>query len=323
MPPKPTPVFYIAVTPIPLPARDRIAPRMGAFRLEEIWQLRSASRMFGGYSALLSENGKDLLAFSDSGLLLRFTPPGRNGPPPEASRLDLGTPRPLNNSDLESATRDPRSGQFWFGIESRNQIVRMTRNFRRTGIATPRAMAHWGDNTGPESLVRLHDGRFLTVREVPDAAFGATGNQGLLFDGDPVERDTPLHFTFDGPHNFSVTDMAQMPDGRVLILMRRVVWPLPIRLAGRIAIGDPREIREGGVWYVREIARLSTDLPVDNFEGLTIEPQGDGKLVVWIISDDNHAVLERTLLWKMRVDPADLPWPVSVGEERSSGEPKI
>ena len=114
-------------------------------------------------------------------------------------------------------------------------------------------------------------------------------------------------FTFAGSREFSPTDMAQLPDGRVLILMRRLVWPFPLRFACRIVIADPAAIRAGAVWQGTEVAKLSSSLPVDNFEGLAIEPRGGGRVTVWLISDDNHAATQRTLLWKLAVDPARLP----------------
>ncbi|EJL33197.1 esterase-like activity of phytase family protein [Novosphingobium sp. AP12] len=307
-PPKPIYELNLRVNAEPLPPARQTA-RLGAFRLEKIWRLRSRSIRFGGYSALLAIPGGRWAAFSDSGALLRFTPPDRAGPGPAASPLLLGSADGKEFSDVESATRDPVSGRFWVGLEGRNQIIRLGPDYVKTAAIQPPAMQDWGDNTGPESLVRLTDGRFLTVREVPGRFFAGTGNPGLLFPRDPTSGARPLRFTFDGPRNFAITDMAQMPDGRVLVLMRRLIWPFPMRFASRIAIGDPRAIREGEPWHVEEVARLASVLPIDNLEGMTVEPRADGRLGVWLISDDNHADYQRTLLFRLSVDPARLPWP--------------
>lgn len=306
-PPQPTYPLNLQVTAEPLPP-PRETARLGAFRLEKIWRLRSRSIRFGGYSALLAMPRGRWVAISDSGALLRFTPPDRAGPGPSARGLVL-SPGNRDFNDVESATHDPVTGRFWLGLEGRNQIVRVGADFRMSAAIKPAAMRDWGNNTGPESLVRLADGRFLTVREIPKRIFAGTGNPGLLFPEDPISGAQPIRFTFDGPPNFAVTDMAQMPDGRVLILMRRLIWPFPMRFASRIAIGDPRAIREGGTWHVKEVARLASVLPIDNMEGMTVEPRGDGRLGVWLISDDNHADYQRTLLWRLSVDPARLPWP--------------
>lgn len=307
-PPKPVYELNLRVDPVPLPPARETA-RLGAFRLEKIWRLRSKSIRFGGYSSLLAMPRGRWVAVSDNGAWLRFTPPDRPGPGPTAKALSLGTADGKEFSDVESATRDPVSGQIWVGLEGRNQIIRLRRDFKMTAAIQPPAMRDWGDNSGPESLVRLADGCFLTVREVPGHFFASTGNPGLLFPRDPTSGARPLRFTFDGPRNFAVTDMAQMPDGRVLVLMRRLIWPFPMRFASRIAIGDPRTIRGGKPWHVEEVARLASVLPIDNLEGMTVEPRADGRLGVWLISDDNHADYQRTLLFRLSVDPARLPWP--------------
>jgi hypothetical protein len=307
-PPEPIFPLNLKVKALPLPPRRETA-RLGAFRLERIWHLQSRSVRFGGYSALVAMPGERWVAISDSGALLRFTPPDRAGPGPGARDLKLSAKGSKDFNDVESATRDPASGQFWVGLEGRNEIIRLDRRLVMNGRARPPGMRHWGLNSGPESLVRLADGRFLTVREVQGRFLASTGNPGLLFPRDPIAGGKPVRFTIEGPHHFSVTDMAQIPDGRVLVLMRRLIWPFPMRFASRLAIGDPRLIREGGVWRIKEVARLASVLPIDNLEGMTIEPRADGRLSVWLISDDNHADYQRTLLWRLSVDPAKLPWP--------------
>lgn len=298
--------LHVEAQPLPPP---RETARLGAFRLEKIWRLRSRSTSFGGYSALLAMPRGPWVAISDSGLLLRFTPPDRAGPAAYTESLVLGAPGSQDFNDVESATRDPVTGRFWLGLEGRNQIIRLRSDFVMSAEVRPPEMSGWGNNSGPESLVRLADGRFLTLREVSGHLLGGTGNPGLLFPRDPTSGAAPVQFTLDGPANFAVTDMAQIPDGRVLILMRRLIWPFPMRFASRIAIGDPRRIREGQAWHVEEVARLASVLPIDNLEGITVEPRADGRLGVWLISDDNRADYQRTLLWRLSVDPARLPWP--------------
>ncbi len=82
---------------------------------------------------------------------------------------------------------------------------------------------------------------------------------------------------------------------------------MPLRFAGKIALADPAAIRPGGIWRSVEVAKLSSQLPVDNFEAIAVEPRANGKLTVWLMSDDNQALSQRTLLWKMALDPKLLP----------------
>ena len=164
-------------------------------------------------------------------------------------------------------------------------------------------------------MARLRDGRFLLLREASRGWSGNQGHEALAFDGDPLSAARARSFVLGGIPNFNPTDMAQLPDGRVLVLMRRLVWPLPARFAGRIAIGDPREIREGKIWRVTEVAKLTSTLPVDNFEGITTEARPDGRVAVWLISDDNGSAFQRTLLWRLSVDPDALPGKRAPAEE--------
>jgi hypothetical protein len=44
-------------------------------------------------------------------------------------------------------------------------------------------------------------------------------------------------------------------------------------------------------------------LPVDNLAGIAIELRNDERITVRLISDENHAVTQPRLLWKLPVDP--------------------
>ena len=305
--PKPVPIenFELDIAPIALPSLERMAAHLGPFRLERIWELRSRTHRFGSYSALLMRPGGEMLALSDSGNFLRFREPGESQKLSAIGELPLSDDDVKSNRDVESATQDEH-GTIWLGLEGQNAIFRMTPGFHVERRVQPESMQDWGENTGPEAMTRMADGRFVLLRE-GFSDWSDHLHPAVIFAGDPTEHPNGQRFVFDGPTGFSPTDMAQLPDGRLLVLMRRLIWPMPQRFAGRIAIGDPRAIRPGQSWRVTEVAQLSSDLPVDNFEGLAVVPRADGRLNVWLISDDNYSPLQRTLLWKMSVNPAKLP----------------
>lgn len=291
---------------LPLPSRATQAEHLGVFRLEQIWELTSPHRHFGGYSALLTLGDGELLAISDRNSWLRFTPPGRARRPLAIGLVRHWQPVEQGGYDSESATRDPAAGDIWVGWESSNSLTRHTLDFDKWQSVFPPAMSDWGRNDGPEAMVRPVDGRFIVLREGFTGWLDDRRHPALLFAGDPIEGKAPRTFTLAGPAGFSVTDMTQLPDGRVLILMRKLVWPMPARFVGRIVVADPAEIRAGRVWRSKVVAKLSSSLPVDNFEGIAVEPRAGGKLTVWLISDANSASTQRTLLWKLAVDPAEI-----------------
>jgi hypothetical protein len=291
-----------------LPPPGVVAAHLGPFRLEGAWHMTLGSYKFGGYSALVALPDKRLLAVADNGKFLTFMPPGGRPYTPHIGTLLSDRHNDKRQVDSESATRDPKTGTIWLGLEFLNAVVRIGPHWLETGRVRPPAMADWPSNSGPEAMVRLADGRFVTLSEGAQEWVWPHRHDGVLFAGDPVTLGGKgQHFTFDGPAGFDPVDMAQLPDGRVLVLMRTLIWPLPERFAGRIAIGDPAQIREAGIWRVKEVARIASGLPIDNFEGLAVVPRADGKLTVWLISDDNQTRLQRTLLWKLTVDPARLP----------------
>lgn len=304
----------MVIVPVAPPDADRQRAMLGPFRLTGTWQLLSNWRSFGGYSALIAQGGDRLVAISDTGHALAFAPPDRPWFPPVARDLTGPGPDGANDvkikfdRDFESASRDAATGRFWIGAEYTNRILRFGADGRLQAAAAPPAMARWPINSGAETLVRLRDGRFIVLCECT-RAHSAAGDlhTGLLFARDPaVGPPPPVRFSVRGPATFAPVDAAQLPDGRVLVLMRTLVWPMPQRFAGRLMIADPARITAGGIWDLRQVASLGTSLHGDNFEGMAIAPGAAGRLAIWVISDDNQSRFQKTLLWRLEVDPARL-----------------
>ncbi len=271
------------------------------------WRVTSPHSSFGGYSALLATEAGRLLAFSDRGYFLDFAEPGAVQDSPLFGSTLPESASLKTNRDIEAAAWDPASGRLWLAQEGQNAVARYGPDMR---LEVRRRVPEWQDwpsNSGVEAMVRLRDGRFIALCECRDGWFGEFRHPATLFSGDPTRAQPGQAFIFAGVDGYRPTDMAQLPDGRVLILMRRLVWPVPARFAIKVALADPAEIRPGQVWRAVEIAELSAPWPLDNYEGLAIERQADGKLIAWIISDENGAVSQRVLLLKVRIDETALP----------------
>jgi hypothetical protein len=299
---------------------DRVDARLlGPFQLEKAWAIDDLSGKYGSYSGLVALGNGRLFTVSDTGHSLEFSVPDASERAPPIGGQVLYNQADKYHQDAEAATYDPETSQVWVAFEFSNIITRFTLRGGKlvdNKPVHPPAMSGWGNNAGPESLARLSDGRFLAIREGFVRLLDRKRHSAVLFANDPADDPkTGKTFTFVGPGGFSPTDATELPDGRVLVLMRRVVWPMPPRFGGAIVIGDPLAIREGREWPVRTLATWSGGLPIDNFEGIAIEPQGEREgnepLTIWIISDDNRAALQRAVLWKLRLDPADLPPPIS------------
>ena len=286
------------IRPLSLPPETRLSSRV---TVAGVWQLRSESTSFGGYSSLMVLPKGQLLAISDRGRFLRFgmptNPPVRAMIGPVAEGYDVEK----RLADAESATRDPVSGAIWLGYEGSNSIRRYGPDLLYSEAVQPAEMRKWPSNRGPESLVRLSDGRFIVLSEALDDG-EPPFTQGLLFPGDPVEGAVPIRFRFVPPHGFRPTDMAQLPNGRVAILLRRLRFGLPW-LASQLVIADPETIASGQVWEWQPLTQIGSPVPPENYEGLAVEPGENGVVRLWLISDDNNnTVLQRTLVvaldWK-------------------------
>ncbi|MFA7595964.1 MAG: esterase-like activity of phytase family protein [Novosphingobium sp.] len=281
-----------------------LPPPGAGMKLLDAWQLRSAGDAFGGYSTLVAlDGGAHFLSASDRGRELRFRDPSLGDPQARMGYFVARGGADKLDVDVEGLTRDPASGTIWASYEQTNRIVRIGPDAGALQAIAPPAMRHWPSNSGPEAILHLADGRFLVLEEAQGEWWSRRPGAGLLFPGDPVEGSRPERFRFAAPEGFSPTDIAQLPDGRVLILLRKVVFPIPPRFAGALLLADPAEIRPGRVWTGKIVARFAPPLPVDNYEGLEIVPDEAGAVIVWIISDDNTAVTQRTLLLKLRWTP--------------------
>ncbi len=262
------------------------------------WHLESATRDFGGYSALIALADGSLLAGSDTGTLLRIDNPGTPAMSGGYPELAVTEGRKKRDADVEALTLDRRSGTIWAAYEGSNAIERYSPALERLARVEPAKMGDWRSNGGPEAMVRLADGRFLVLAEVTRRP-AAGGHPAVLFPGDPASGDEGVSFAFAAPEGMRPVDMAQPPDGTVLVLLRSVEWYLPPRFGSAIAVLDPDTIEAGALWRPERVVALPEAVPQENYEGLAVEPGSAGSrggARLWLISDDNFSGLQRTLL---------------------------
>lgn len=272
-------------------------PSSGPLRLTGSWQISSAHGWCGGFSALVPTGPDALIAGTDRGFLLDID---LGGAAPQAvpgsfrfvGKRISGRKEVL---DLESLARDPDSGALWAAFEKYNLIER----FDPDGSgrhARPPAMKSWSQNSGPETMTRLNDGRFLVIAEAARRG-GPSGHPALLFAEDPVGGGTPLSFRLALDEDYDPVDATQLPDGRVLILLRHVDYTIPSKFSA-IALADPALIRAGKPWPSAIIQHLPAPALAENFEGIAFiadraNPQSGA---VWLIADDNFSAFQRSLL---------------------------
>jgi hypothetical protein len=303
------------VTVTPLTARKGVS---GALTLTGAWQLQSTHGWFGGFSALAAGDEAGLIAGTDRAWRLDLDLASGEPRAVPASFRFIGTRARGRKEvvDLEALTRDPATGTLWGAFESANLVTRFNTDGTRTSRRPPQ-MAKWSRNSGPETLVRLADGRFVMLAEGPERG-SETVHEALLFPRDPVVGTAPTAFRFIAPADYDPVDATQVPDGRVLILLRRVEYRIPARFDTAIAIADPRAIRAGKPWRAKVIQRLTGGVFADNFEGIAFvpDPRNPAEGAVWLIADDNFSVFQKSILVRFAWD--GLPAPHN---EKAPGNP--
>lgn len=301
----------IALVPLPLDAANPASRRVGDLDFLAAWELKSDNGIFGGLSALAALKNGRFLAISDAGAVVGFGI-GDNGradrPFIAALPGAYGKGILYKDRDSEGLAYDPGTGRVWVSYEYRNAIRRFPPSLARVdGIVRPAAMRDWPSNSGPEALVRLNDGRFLVFAEGGGDEESEGIYPAILFSGDPAEPGTAsFSFRYRPPDGYRITDATPLPDGRLLLLHRRI--GVPDGFTAKISLFDPATVQRGALTHGRVIATLESPLLVDNMEGIATT-QENGRTIVWLVSDDNFNIFQRTLLMKFALDLPDMKKP--------------
>jgi hypothetical protein len=291
----------ISSVPVTLDSSYPNRRRIGALRFMGGWHLTSDTRSFGGFSGI-DVNGNQVTALGDGGTIVRFRL-GRFGNASRASivRLPEGCGKVVRKSDndTEALTHDGTRKNWWVAYEWQNAVCRISGDFKQTvALSKPSAIASWPRKTGSESMTRLADGRFLLIAEE-----GQTGDDlrpAVIFDRDPTDpAAVATKLDYRAPAGFKTTDVAQLPDGRILILNRR--FAVTSLFSAEIALLPPIPAEPKGVLKGQTIARFQSPTVADNFEGLSVT-QENGKPIIWLVSDNNFMRWQRTLLLKFSLD---------------------
>lgn len=117
------------------------------------------------------------------------------------------------------------------------------------------------------------------------------------------EKGNNLAAVLDGPRKgiftvrrsgaFDITDGAFLPDGDLLLLERSFSMASGVKMRLLRIRGD--SIVKGGIADGPVLMEADMGYQIDNMEGLDVWRRDDGALVVSLISDDNHSILQRNL----------------------------
>ena len=310
--PRPTiPDWPIEITASPI-SQNLWGQTFGALKLRAILDLNSSDDHFGGWSGLLVEPDGALLALSDRAALLRakFVMDGNQVPAGIADgvmgvlRDEGGDQAPRLRSDAEGFARLP-NGMYVVSFETPARIGFY--DFGAHGASVPLRLgpalaltAKLNLHYQLEAVTTLQDGAILVGSE---RGFSG-GDKAVLWrvpeseesNGNAIEPWTKLQL----PRGLSLTDLAAAPDGSVFALFRQFTPYIGARAQiwrYKLPEKDGKAHAEGQM-----LAALEAPLPVDNYEGLAVTATADGRLRLYVISDDNFRKRQRTLLLTFDLD---------------------
>ena len=262
------------------------------------WELSSDNYHFGGFSALVARDDGRLTAFSDRSQIMAFDPETIRQEPARFDWLREILKADRSIVDLEAVFEDPDTGTFWAAFERKNVILRFDAEEKLTGWSAPAAMQSWTRNSGAEAMTRLPGGQFLIVPEGTDGWFSDT-HEALIFAGDPVEDAEWQKFKVPIPGGFRPVDAAVLPDGSLALLLRKFTLGFPPSFESAILLGTLSQEKDGWTWTGESLVSLSGAIPPENYEGMAVAARTDGGADIWLISDDNMSVFQRTYLIKL------------------------
>jgi len=100
-------------------------------------------------------------------------------------------------------------------------------------------------------------------------------------------------FTVKRDGDFDVTDGAFLPDGDLLLLERSFSIARGVKMRLRRIHGQ--SVEKGSVADGPVLMEADMGYQIDNMEGLDVWTRDDGALMVSLVSDDNHSILQRNL----------------------------
>lgn len=269
--------------------------------------ISAKDRRFGGFSSLLvSTDGSHMLAASDKGMWfsarLQYDEDGNLIGLSDAQLTPIvgpnGKPLAGRYRDAEALALASDDGAVLLAFEQQHRILRFEvgghLDARKLAVEvpqllkTPGELSEFNGNSAMEGLVTMADGGLLILTEGLDNKRSSKPGW-ILRDG-----AEPARLEYRRAARFRPTGATRLGDGDILVLERR--YTLIGGVAALLRRISKHSIQPGALLDGVELARLAPPLTVDNMEGISARQDRAGRTLIYLISDDNFSVLQRTLL---------------------------
>jgi hypothetical protein len=289
------------------PAETRPETKLG--RLDYLGGLNLAGSEggFGGYSGItVDADGGGLWAISDTGHWLRLDfQRNEAGLPVDIAAAQILPLRDVNGAVIARKTlndaealRQLPDGRWLVAFERAHRLWLYDRpgGVAIATVAVPASIAQQPDNGGIEAVAAFANGDLLLFSEDMPAEKAGEGNAAWLW-RNGAWRD----LVWPARDDFKPTDAVAMPNGDVIVL-ERYFRPL-IGPKARLQRIPAASLDAGGVLQPELLAEWTAPYAVDNMEALDLRRMPDGSLWLYVMSDDNQNILQRTLLMVFRYMP--------------------
>lgn len=317
----------LGVSKVPLAALNPMQRKIGSLTFVAGFELTSPDRRLGGLSGVdLLDNG-NLLAVSDQGDFV-WIDLGADGVTPTAARIAA-----MKNERGEAISGKADGDAEGLAVNGGMALVSYERNDRvlafdvgRCGAAArgapivtgaygsplrsaySRAKIDVGDNSGPEPLAVTPDWYLFAGVEALDGAAGPLSAR-------PIEAAPDFSLRIgEGSPSFVGADIVadgddvllyslhrgtnRMMGGPIVVMETRLERyldqaNLPRRIIDDV---DERSHYRFQPTASRRLAQMNLLVTIDNFEGIAAKRMPDGRVRLFLISDDNFSDAQRTLL---------------------------
>jgi hypothetical protein len=215
-------------------------------------------------------------------------------------------------ADAEGLRIDGNNGTVVVSFEQRHRLSRFPLADLASALPTPIALPSLpgvAGNRGIESLaLAAGDGplgdAIVIISEGADD--GAGGIRGWVVGGPRAGA-----FSIRRHGLYDITDAAFLPNGDLFILER--LFSLAEGIGMRIRRLSANDIRPGATVDGPVVLVDDHLFQIDNMEGMALRPLPSGDVLITLVSDNNHNLLQRTLIlqfvWNETVPPQPVPRP--------------
>ena len=268
--------------------------------------IKARDPKFGGLSSLLvSADGKLMLAASDNGMWfsanLNYDDDGILVGLSSAKLAPItgtdGKPLAGRYRDAEGLARAD-DGAVFLAFEQHHRILRFALSGQLDAdrlsaaipdlVTTPAELAEFNSNAAMEALVTLDDGGLLILTEGLDNDRSSKPGW-IMRNGTAAAR-----LVYNRADRFRPTGATRLADGDLIVVERS--YSLISGVAALLRRVSKGTIQPGAHLDGPELARIAPPLTIDNTEGIATRRDNAGHTLIYLLSDNNYSVLQRTLL---------------------------